>query len=198
MINTLEFIVTKKCSNPNCVHPLVKFGNNYPITDFGNHKRSQDGLYCYCRYCSNQKGRDNNNTFWRKCYACAWKANKRVENSIATTEDLFLLFIAQDGKCVYRDCVLTPRTMSLDHLKQVSKGGDNRIENLVWSYEPANLARNGHYSHKDLFFLMGKTEDQIAAIWSRIAYVHQTFLELKAMISLTPEFNLQQYALSYN
>lgn len=199
-IKTLKIVESKTCVNGlDCVHPLAKIFNQiYPVADFNISKERKDGYQATCRYCSNQYNKLHRLTFWGKALSCASCANFRVKNSKISTEDLFLLYLAQDGKCVYTGFELTPRTMSLDHLKQVSKGGDNRIENLVWSVETANLARNSHYTHNDLFALQRLNSDEIASVWSRIAYVHQTFLEFKSLLKLTPEFDLAKYAKTYN
>jgi 5-methylcytosine-specific restriction endonuclease McrA len=64
--------------------------------------------------------------------------------SSRTRKHRYEALLRRDGDtCFWCEVGLTSATRTLDHLVPLSKGGSNRLDNLVLSCEPCNAERGG-------------------------------------------------------
>ena len=83
---------------------------------------------------------------WNREWADKDKAKKlreRRRKRRMIRRSLLLAALAQQGalSCKYCGCVLEPHATHVDHVKAISCGGLNALENLVLSCAPCNLAK---------------------------------------------------------
>jgi len=93
--------------------------------------------------------RDNPEKF--KILKGVTKAKRRAREINApgffTSEDWMQKVEYYGWRCVYCNIELTSDTLTLDHVKPLSKGGSNWVSNLVPSCSPCNRKKWNHLDH---------------------------------------------------
>lgn len=69
------------------------------------------------------------------------EARKRDSHGSHTAQDIADIFRLQNCRCAYCPAILTKKTMRVDHIIALAKGGDNNRRNLQILCEPCNLAK---------------------------------------------------------
>ncbi len=77
------------------------------------------------------------------CCSCYFKqAGAQHLGSRKFGTDLEKLYLEQGRICTYTLSDIEPGTMSLDHIKPKSRGGDNSIHNVQWILKELNVVKN--------------------------------------------------------
>lgn len=66
---------------------------------------------------------------------------KRCNRGDLTGEDLDRLWTAQEGRCCYCECALTPKSRVLEHQRPILRGGTNTLANVAWVCWDCNVRK---------------------------------------------------------
>lgn len=124
-----------------------------PLTEFHKDSTKLSGYRAVCKQCRYALEKESNAKYLKTEAGKISSANRKgkrtaaqkstYDNSITKTA-LEQLKILQHNKCYYCKCGLDfnkPRSVHLDHIIPLSKGGVHTISNVVWSCQKCNLSK---------------------------------------------------------
>lgn len=142
-----EIKVEDEYDDENKTKVCMQCGRELPLTQYSPNAQQKDGYHCYCKKCQkervkqSQKKKKYTDVIGWRASQMVYQANNGAEKKLKTAEvrDMLLQHLMDtDGCCprcgktynlVAKD-VANQSTVSIDHIKPKSKGGENVVENI--------------------------------------------------------------------